>query len=86
MLLGRLGTGSTVRIVLDMFPKAFRVIQRQVRLFSVNNADQRVWSAFILNTLRWSCPPKVAGIRPLCSLHEADSVTFHGLPGLELFS
>lgn len=53
---------------LNMFSKAFRAIQKQVKLFAVQNSDQRVWSVFILNTLRWSCPPKVAGSRPLCPL------------------
>ncbi len=53
---------------MSQFRSSFRAIQKQVRDLAVQGPHEKVWSSFILNSLRWSCAPRKHKIRQKCSL------------------
>lgn len=75
-------------LTLNLFP-SFHTTHKQIKSLALLGNDPKVWSSFVLNSLRWSCPPKVAGVRPpclLCSRAEPDDMTHLGVcPALKTF-
>lgn len=53
---------------LRSFPTVFRAAHKQVKALAGQEGNPKIWSSFVLNSLRWSCAPRVKGARPLCSL------------------